>query len=160
MDSSHQRQVEDDTVVVGSEPGCAVSAAAYRQIQACVAGEVHPGNDIGDLLRLDDGPRVPIEHAVVDGAEFVVTRILRRDDWCPDLLTKLIDRWRAHLDLPSCPDGTDSQPLGVTASQRFSRDASDRTEQFEPAQALAVGISQRCMPRSNAAPWADRTGRL
>ena len=101
MDVSHQRQVEHDAVVVGPEPGGAMSAAADREIHAGVAGEVHRSDDIGDLLRLDDDPRVPIEHAVMDGAGFVVSGILRRDDRCPDLLTKLIDRWRTHHALPS-----------------------------------------------------------
>ena len=73
-----------------------MSATPDRQVQAGVAGEVHPGDDVGHLLRLDDDPRTPIEHAVVDRPSVVVAGIVRRDDGRADLLAKLVDRRLTH----------------------------------------------------------------
>ena len=69
-----------------------------------VAGEIHRGHHVRDLLGPDDRPRPPVEHAVVDRPGLVVTGVIGRDDRAPDLLTQLIDPHRYHRSQVVSPD--------------------------------------------------------
>ena len=68
----HHRQVDDQPVVAAAEPGAVVAAAADGEQQALLAGEVHGGDDVGDVDAARDEPRPLVDHAVVEGARGVV----------------------------------------------------------------------------------------
>ena len=84
---AHLRHVDDQAAVVRPESGPAVPAAAHREVEPVLAGEVHGGDDIADLLGPQDRQRPLVEHAVVDGARLVVALVLRGDHPAAHLLT-------------------------------------------------------------------------
>src|SRR5205807_3616464 len=84
----HQAEVDDHAAVVGAEAGCAVAAAPDRQVEPVLAGVVHRGDDVGDLLRPDHDLGTPVEDAVVDPAGLVVALVVDGDHRSADLLAQ------------------------------------------------------------------------
>src|SRR5207244_12923638 len=85
-------EVDDDPAVVGAEPGRAVPAAAYRQVQPLLAGHADGGGHVGRSRAAHDGSRPLVDHAVVDLAGLVVGPVLGRDDLALDLVAERVDR--------------------------------------------------------------------
>jgi len=66
-------------------------AAAHGQIESVLLREVHDGDDIADLLGLQDRQRLPVEHAVVDHARRVVAFVRGGDHSTAHQVTQSLD---------------------------------------------------------------------
>ena len=74
-DAAHEREVDHDAVVADCRPGDVVPAAAHRQGQVVLPGEVHGGDDIGRAGTHDDDERSLVDHSVPDAPRLVVVRV-------------------------------------------------------------------------------------
>ena len=88
MHRAHLRHVDDHASVVCPEPGPAVPAAAHREIECVLTGEVHSSYDVGDLLGLHDRQRMPVEHPVVHRPGLVVAFVRGGDHLRAHLITQ------------------------------------------------------------------------
>ena len=116
----HQRQVDDQTVIVAAEPRRAVPPTADREIQPVLPGEIHRAHHVRGLLGADHRPRPPVEHAVVHRAGLVVASVIRRDHRTAQFLPQLIDSHRpAPVPSPPCQTpSTPRQPQSIDAPDR------------------------------------------
>src|SRR4029077_5129657 len=76
LDALQPREVEDDAIIDGPQPGAVVGAAADRQRQGVGGGEGHVlrrgiGTGTGG-----DQSGTPVDHRVVDGAGVLVAGVL------------------------------------------------------------------------------------
>ncbi len=70
---AHAAQVDDQRAVGDAQPGGVVPAAAHREFDAVLAGEVHAGDDVRGVRDPGDGRRAAVDHAVVDGTRRIVS---------------------------------------------------------------------------------------
>jgi hypothetical protein len=90
--SVHQGQVDDQSVVAGSEPGDVVSTAANGQQHIVVDGPPHAGDDIGGPTAPGDCGRFAVNHAVPDAPGIIVRRVLLGDEAIAELRSQVADR--------------------------------------------------------------------
>jgi len=88
VDVPHEGEINHDPAIVRTEAGRAVPATSHRQIQTCVAGEVHRADHVGGLLGRHDRKRALVEHPIPHGPSRVISRIVGGDDRCPHLLAE------------------------------------------------------------------------
>ena len=79
-DALHLREVDDDGVVDHAEVGEAVAAAAHRQRQGVVAGEVDRRRDVVGVRRAHDRQRAAVDGEVEDAARLVVVGVVGGDE--------------------------------------------------------------------------------
>ena len=79
-DVVHRRQIDDESVVDATQTGAVVTAAADRDPEAAVAGELNRGRDIGLVGAVRDCRRMLVDHRVEEGAGLVVARVAPLDD--------------------------------------------------------------------------------
>ena len=75
LDAVHPRQVDDDTVLDGSETRAAVAASADRNGEVRRARELEGGRDVGDGSAAGDHRRALVDHRVVQRPGVVVARV-------------------------------------------------------------------------------------
>jgi len=74
-DVVHPREIDDESVVHGAEPGAVVPAAADCDRDVVPASEGDGRGDVGVGGTAGDERRMAVDHRVVDGASVVVARI-------------------------------------------------------------------------------------
>ena len=79
LDVAHQREIDHDTVVAGSQPSAVVAAAADRKRQVVVASEPHGRHNVIGVRTARDQRRPSVDHGVEDVARFAVLGILWPD---------------------------------------------------------------------------------
>ena len=77
LDAPHAGEIDDDTVVDRSEPGHAVTAAAYGKVEPALPCEVDGRHHVAGGLRAHDHGRTLVDHAVEHGAGLVVPLVPR-----------------------------------------------------------------------------------
>ena len=87
----HRCHVDDQSVVVGAESGCAVPAIANGEVQSVVPSEVDAGDDVSYLLGPKHGQRTLVKHPVMHGARLVVTLVISSYHAASYLLAQLPD---------------------------------------------------------------------
>ncbi len=75
----HARQVDDDPAVAGGQTGNAVAPASYGDRQLVFTREPDRGADIVGSGGPDDDRRISVDHAIPDGAGFVVAFVAGQD---------------------------------------------------------------------------------
>src|SRR5579859_7038666 len=85
---AHERHVDDQATVVGTEPGSAVAPISDRQVQVILPGEVDARDDVAHLLGVQHRQWPPVEHAVVNGAGLIVPFVVLRDDPPPRVFSQ------------------------------------------------------------------------
>ena len=79
--ASQPGEVDDQGVVGHPQAGRVMPAAPHGDLRSVLAGEPHAGDDVGGVAAADDGGRVLVDHAVVDGARLVVSGVSRLDQF-------------------------------------------------------------------------------
>jgi hypothetical protein len=79
LDALQRREVDDDAVVAGAQPGAVVAAAAHREQQPVIAGEADDLGHVGGARALRDERRAAVDHRVVDLPRLVVVGVLGAD---------------------------------------------------------------------------------
>jgi hypothetical protein len=80
----HPREVDHDRVVVGREPGDAVTAAPDGDLEVVAPRERNGGHHVGRTDAADDDRGSRVVCAVPDPSSLVVLRIGRRHDVAAD----------------------------------------------------------------------------
>jgi hypothetical protein len=76
-DTLHAAKIDDDAGLANCCAGDAVAAAIDRQRQPFAAGKVDREHDVVGIVAASDQRRAPVDHAVVDLAGVVISRIAR-----------------------------------------------------------------------------------
>jgi hypothetical protein len=87
---THAREVDDDAVVDGREPGDRVPAAAHRDVEVLGAGELERAHDVRDARAPDDEGGTAVEGAVPDRASVVVAGVGGGDHLAAQRLAELL----------------------------------------------------------------------
>src|SRR5260370_16922811 len=76
----HHREVDDQSIVATAKPWTAVAPAANGEQQTLFAAKVHRGDNVGSVHTARDQAQPLVDHAVVDLARFIVTRVAPADN--------------------------------------------------------------------------------
>ena len=80
----HLGQVDHQTVVDHGETGGVVPAAADRDLEAVLAGEVHRRHDVCRRPGTSDRRRAAVDHPVPDAPGLFVARVIREEQVAAD----------------------------------------------------------------------------
>src|SRR5262249_10904815 len=65
LDVLEAGEIDDQSAVVGPEPGRAVRTAAHREVEPFGPGDADDGGNVGGTTATDHGGGTPVDHAVV-----------------------------------------------------------------------------------------------
>ncbi len=71
----HQRQIDHDSIIDGRPASHIMAAAAHRDLESVLPGEIDRLGDVRDGSTLRDQRRVLVDHAIVQLARLIVIRI-------------------------------------------------------------------------------------
>ena len=76
-DALHPRQVNDQAIVTGAQPGATMAPAPHGDQEPMLARELDRGNDVSHVATAGNKARTPINHGIIDFASHLIARIVR-----------------------------------------------------------------------------------
>ena len=91
-DRFHVRQIDHQTTIANRIPGNIMPAAAHRQKQVMLPGQIDRTDHVADTGATDNHAGSSIDHSIPDLADFIIGRVRRQDHVTPDLCRKIRDQ--------------------------------------------------------------------